>query len=135
MITYQKEDTVHLEEYITILTDSGLAVRRPMEDIEFLDKMVQGSNLWVTARQNGRMVGLLRGLSDYCYRCFVADLAVAKEFQGKGIGREIISFTRNFSPGARIFLFSAEDAEGFYKKLGFQLHERCYELKPGESLL
>lgn len=135
MILYQKEDTILLEEFIAILNDSGLAARRPMEDKDLLGKMIQGTNLWVTARKNGQLVGVLRGLSDYCYRCFVADLAVAKEFQGKGIGREIISFTRNFAPGARIFLFSAEDAEGFYQKLGFQLHERCYQLKPGESLL
>ena len=135
MITFQKEDTILLEEYIAILTDSGLAERRPMEDLELLNSMILGSNVLVTARINGRLIGLLRGLSDYCFRCFVADLAVAKEFQGKGFGREIIYFTRGLAPGARIFLFSAEDAEGFYQKLGFQLHERCYQLKPGEALL
>ncbi|MBS4072929.1 GNAT family N-acetyltransferase [Algoriphagus aquatilis] len=135
MITFQQEDTILLEEYIAILTDSGLAARRPMEDLELLNAMILGSNVLVTARSNGRLIGLLRGLSDYCYRCFVADLAVAKDNQGRGIGREIISFTRDLAPGARIFLFSAEDAEGFYQKLGFQLHERCYQLKPGEALL
>ena len=135
MITFQQEDTILLEEYIAILTDSGLAARRPMEDLELLNAMILGSNVLVTARSNGRLIGLLRGLSDYCYRCFVADLAVAKDNQGRGIGREIISFTRDLAPGARIFLFSAEDAEGFYQKLGFQLHERCYQLKLGEALL
>ena len=135
MITFQREDTILLEEYIAILTDSGLAEKRPMEDLELLNSMILGSDLLVTARLDGKLVGFLRGLSDNCYRCFVADLAVAKDFQGKGIGREIISFTRKLAPGARIFLFSAEDAEGFYQKLGFHLHERCYQLKPGEALL
>lgn len=135
MITFQREDSILIDEYITILTDSGLAARRPMDDLELLKNMILGSNLLVTARLDGKLVGFLRGLSDNCYRCFVADLAVAKDFQGKGIGREIITFTRDLTPGARIFLFSAEDAEGFYKKLGFHLHERCYQLKPGEALL
>jgi GNAT superfamily N-acetyltransferase len=105
-----------------------------MEDMELLNNMILGSNVLVTARSEGRLIGFLRGLSDYCYRCFVADLAVSTEFQGQGIGREIIRFTRELAPGARIFLFSAEDAEGFYQKLGFHLHERCYQLKPGEKL-
>ena len=135
MITFQREESILIEEYTAILTESGLSARRPMDDLDLLKNMILGSNVLVTARLDGKLVGFLRALSDNCYRCFVADLAVAKDFQGKGIGREIISFTRKLAPGARIFLFSAEDAEGFYQKLGFQLHERCYQLKPGEALL
>jgi len=135
MITYCREKHIALEEYVSILTDSGLALRRPMDEPDLLNRIIQGSNLWVTARKDGELVGLLRGLSDFCYRCFVADLAVAKDFQGQGIGKTILQFTRDLAPDARIFLFSAEDAEGFYQKLGFHLHERCYQLKPGEELL
>ena len=76
----------------------------------------------------------MRALSDFCYRSFIADLAVAKAFQGRGIGREMVKFAREQAPEARLFLFSAEDAEMFYQKLGFKLHERCYQLKPGEKL-
>lgn len=134
MVTIQVEASISLEEFIFILDDSGLGKRRPMNDPDHLYRMIQGSNLLVTARQNGHLIGLLRGLSDFCYRCFIADLAVAKAHQGKGIGRKILQFTRNLAPEARLFLFSAEDAEPFYQKLGFQLHERCYQLKPGEIM-
>lgn len=135
MIRYQIEKQIRLEEYIAILADSGLGNRRPMNDPSHLQRMINGSNLLVTARLDGELVGVLRGLSDFCYRCFVADLAVAKDFQGQGIGRKILQFTRDLAPEARIFLFSAEDAKGFYQKLGFHLHERCYQLKPEEVLL
>ena len=134
MVTIQVEASISLEEFIFILDDSGLGKRRPMNDPDHLHRMIQGSNLLVTARENGHLIGLLRGLSDFCYRCFIADLAVAKAHQGKGIGRKILQFTRNLAPEARLFLFSAEDAEPFYQKLGFQLHERCYQLKPGEIM-
>jgi GNAT superfamily N-acetyltransferase len=130
MVTIQVESSLSLAEYLFILDDSGLGKRRPMHDPEHLNKMLEGSNLLVTARKDGQLVGFLRGLSDYCYRCFIADLAVAKAFQGKGIGREILQFTRNLAPDARLILFAAEDAEPFYQKLGFHLHERCYQLKP-----
>ncbi len=134
MIAIQVESSFSLEEFIFILNDSGLGKRRPMDDPDHLRRMIEGSNLIVTARENGNLVGFLRGLTDHCYRCFIADLAVAKNYQGKGIGRKILQFTRDLAPDARLFLFAAEDAEPFYQKLGFTLHERCYQLKPGETL-
>jgi len=134
MLTIQKEQTISLQEFIAILEESGLSKRRPMEDKVFLEQMIKGTNLWVTARENGRLIGLMRGISDYCFRTFIADLAVAKSFQGIGIGRKLVVQTRKIAPSARLILFSSEDAEGFYQKLGFYLHERCYQLKTGEPL-
>jgi len=135
MISYQVELSLELNEFQSILEDSGLSVRRPMEDLPLLERMIKGANLLITARSDGKLVGLLRGLSDFCYRSFIADLAVAHAYQGKGIGRQLIQEARYQAPEARIFLFSAEDAAPFYKKLGFHLHERCYQLKAGEELL
>lgn len=105
-----------------------------MEDSGHLGRMITGSNLILTARDDGRLVGVLRAISDFCYRTFIADLAVSSERQGEGIGRSLLQKARETAPEARLFLFSAEDAEGFYQKLGFQLHERCYQLKVGEPL-
>ncbi|GAA0878586.1 hypothetical protein GCM10009119_15540 [Algoriphagus jejuensis] len=134
MIRIQAEQAVTLEEFVFILQDSGLGKRRPMNDPDHLKRMLVGSNLLVTARQDGQLVGFLRGLSDHCYRCFIADLAVAKAHQGKGIGRKMLQFTRDLEPDARLILFAAEDAEAFYQKLGFKTHVRCYQLRPGEPL-
>lgn len=129
MISYQLETDISVEDYLEILKDSGLGVRRPMHDPEFLKRAIQGSNLLVTAREHGKLIGLLRGLTDHCYRTFVADLAVAKNHQRKGIGKKLLEFTRNLAPEARLFLFSAEDSELFYLKLGFELHPRCFQWK------
>lgn len=134
MITFQVESSITLEEYVFILDDSGLGKRRPMDDPNHLQRMIEGSNLLVTARESSQLVGFLRALTDQCYRCFIADLAVAKAYQGKGIGRKMLQFTRDLAPDARLILFAAENAEPFYQKLGFKLHERCYQLKPGEEL-
>ena len=135
MISYQVELSLELIEFQSILEDSGLSARRPMEDPLLLERMIKGSNLLITARSEGQLVGLLRGLSDFCYRSFIADLAVAHSYQRKGIGRQLIQVARNQAPDARLILFSAEDALPFYEKLGFHLHERCYQLKAGEELL
>ncbi len=135
MISYQVELSLELIEFQSILEDSGLSARRPMEDPLLLERMIKGSNLLITARSEGQLVGFLRGLSDFCYRSFIADLAVAHSYQRKGIGRQLIQEARNQAPDARLILFSAEDALPFYEKLGFHLHERCYQLKAGEELL
>ena len=134
MVIYQLETDLPLQEYIDILGSSGLGKRRPMDDRDHLSRMLTGSNLILTGRENGELIGVLRGLSDLCYRTFIADLAVVKERQGEGIGRGLLLKARETAPEARLFLFSAEDVEGFYQKLGFQLHERCYQLKVGEPL-
>ena len=135
MISFQVESALRLNEFQFILEDSGLSARRPMEDPLLLERMIKGANLLITASSEGQLVGLLRGLSDFCYRSFIADLAVAHSFQRKGIGRQLIQEARNQAPDARLILFSAEDALPFYEKLGFHLHERCYQLKAGEELL
>ena len=134
MISYQLEAEISIKEFQTILEESGLARRRPMDDLNLLERMISGSNLLVTARAEGQLVGLLRGISDYCYRSFIADLAVSQDFQRKGIGRQLLKVAREQAPEARLILFSAEDALPFYEKLGFHLHERCYQLKVGEEL-
>jgi GNAT superfamily N-acetyltransferase len=134
MVTYQLETDLPLPEYIEILNSSSLGKRRPMDDTDHLHRMIAGSNMIITAREDGELVGILRALSDFCYRTFIADLAVVSERQGEGIGRALLQKARDTAPEARLFLFSAEEAEGFYQKLGFQLHERCYQLKVGESL-
>jgi GNAT superfamily N-acetyltransferase len=134
-LVFQLEYGISLKEFQLILEDSGLSARRPMEDPLLLERMIKGANLLITARLEGQLVGLLRGISDFCYRSFIADLAVARSFQRKGIGRLLIQVARNQAPEARLFLFSAEDAAPFYENLGFHLHERCYQLKAGEELL
>jgi ribosomal protein S18 acetylase RimI-like enzyme len=134
MLTIQKEQSLSLQEFINVLEKSGLSKRRPMDDPLFLEQMVKGANLWVTARLNGELVGFMRGISDYCYRTFIADLAVIEAFQRKGIGKKMLAHTRGIAPTARLILFSAEGSVGFYQKLGFHLHERCYQLKVGEPL-
>ena len=135
MISFQIEKSLSIEEYVFILDDSGLGKRRPMNHPDHLSRMIQGSNLLVTAREDGQLIGFLRGLSDFCYRCFIADLAVSKAYQGKGIGKELLKFTRSLAPEARLILFAAEDAEAFYQKLGFKPHEHCYQLKRDEPIL
>ncbi|MEB2777598.1 GNAT family N-acetyltransferase [Algoriphagus sp. D3-2-R+10] len=134
MILYEIEKNLSLQDFMYVLDDSGLGKRRPMHDPEHLERMLRNSNLVIVAREGGDILGVLRALSDYSYRTFIADLAVISSRQGEGIGRGMLEFARSLAPEARLILFAAENAINFYQKLGFHLHERCYQLKPDERL-
>lgn len=132
MISYEIEKNLALAEFIYVLSDSGLGKRRPMDDEGHLHRMLVNSNLVIVAREGGEILGVLRALTDFSYRTFIADLAVVSKRQGEGIGRGMLEYARSLAPESRLILFAAEGAIGFYRKLGFQLHERCYQLKPEE---
>lgn len=134
MVSYEIEKNLPLRIFIHVLDDSGLGKRRPMNDAAHLERMLRNSNLVIVAKEQGEIVGILRALTDFSYRTFIADLAVISSRQNKGIGRGMLTFARSLAPEARLVLFAAEDAIRFYQKLGFTLHDRCFQLKEGESL-
>ena len=59
--------------------------------------MLAQANLIVTAREDGKLVGFARSLTDFCFCCYSRDLAVDKACQGKGIGKRLIEETRRRS--------------------------------------
>ena len=64
-ITYATEPTLSAEEFIDILRRSTLAERRPVEDAATMAGMLAHADLIVTARINGRLVGVSRALTDF----------------------------------------------------------------------
>ena len=89
---YATEDHLAADEYIDVVRKSGL--NRPIEDRSRVERFLKHSNLFVTARQNGRLVGFARSLTDFCFCCYLSDLAVDKACQGQGIGKQLIEETR-----------------------------------------
>lgn len=67
-----------------------------------------------------RLVGVGRALSDGIDCSYIADIAVHPDFQGRGLGKAIVSKLVALSEGHRkIILYSNPGKEGFYEKLGF----------------
>lgn len=85
-VVHAREPDLDAETFQTVLAESGLAPRRPADDRERLDRMLRGSDLIVTARQDGRLVGVARTLTDFAFCASLSDLAVARDCQGLGIG-------------------------------------------------
>jgi predicted N-acetyltransferase YhbS len=73
-------------------------------------------------------VGISRCLTDGAYVTYLCDLAVAKEHQQKGIGRDLIRATQAYAPDAKIVLLAAPDAATYYPHIGFSQHHSAWVL-------
>lgn len=128
MIQYQIEENVTLEEFRAVLLNSTLGERRPVDEPERLLAMLQHGNLIVTARDNGKLIGVSRSLTDYSFCTYLSDLAVDVAYQKIGIGTELIRQTKLATPKAKLILLSAPQAVGYYPKIGMTKWEQCYVL-------
>ncbi len=135
MIQYQIEENLSLEEFRTILVNSTLGERRPIDDPERLSKMLEHGNLIITARENGKLIGVARSLTDFSFCTYLSDLAVDENYQKMGIGKELIRLSKSATPNAKLILLSAPKAVSYYPKIGMNLFEHCYVLDTINDLI
>lgn len=128
-IQYAREAILDPEEFIQVLNDSTLGERRPVDNRERIVKMCNHSNLIITARHNGKLVGIARSLTDFAYCTYLSDLAVSETYQKRGIGKELIKRVREAVPEANLILLAAPKAVNYYPKIGMMRHEAAYILK------
>jgi len=119
-ITYT--NTLTPDEYNTLRTAVGWV---PIER-SLAAKGLENTAFLVCARDGAQAVGMARIITDYGYIVYVADVIVIPEYQGKGLGREIMSrimgyINESTAPGQTKFisLMSAKGKEAFYEKFGF----------------
>lgn len=128
MIVYAIENNLGAEEFRALLVNSTLGIRRPVDDPERLGKMLEHANLIVTARDNGKLIGVSRALSDFSFCTYLSDLAVDESYQKQGIGRELIRRTKTASPHAKLILLAAPAAVSYYPRIGMARFEQCFIL-------
>ncbi|GLR80252.1 GNAT family N-acetyltransferase (plasmid) [Azospirillum oryzae] len=126
-IEYAVEPDLSADDFIDVLERSGLAERRPVGDRPRVEAMLRNAGLIVTARDQGRLVGVARSITDFVYCCYLSDLAVDRALQGRGIGKELMRRTRDaMGPGTMCLLLSAPKAISFYEQAGLKRHEQAF---------
>jgi GNAT superfamily N-acetyltransferase len=129
MILYQREPNLSVEEYIEILERSTLAERRPVDDKARIAQMLEHANLIITAREDGKLIGANRCLTDFSFFCYCADLSVDKNYQGQGIGSALLDKAREFlHPKTHTYLVAAPDAITFYEHIGLERLDRLFRI-------
>lgn len=122
-IIYKSNSSIDLAEVIDLYKASTLGLRRPIDDPQRMQQMMQHANLVVSAWDGTKLVGLARSLSDFAFCTYLADLAVDVAYQRHGIGKELIRQTQKLGGQATIYLFSAPAAVKYYPKVGFNRGE------------
>lgn len=117
-ITYRSDVLPEINQIIQLYRSAGL--NRPVQDSQRIKKMFENSNLIISAWHDDTLVGVARSLTDFCYCCYLSDLAVRKEYQHRGIGRKLIRMTKEkIGDQSMLLLLSAPDAMEYYPKLNF----------------
>ncbi len=127
-IIYKVERDLEPSEFIDVLNRSTLGERRPVDDFNRIKKMCENANLIVTARLDGKLIGVARSVTDFAYCTYLSDLAVDKNYQKKGIGKRLIEETKKQAPQAKLILLSAPAAIDYYPKIGMKKHDHCFIL-------
>lgn len=115
-------------EIINVYNSSG--IRRPTDDSQRITKMYENSNLIISAWAGEELVGIARCLTDFCYACYLSDLAVDINYQKSGIGRELIHRVKlHIGKQTALILLSAPNAMDYYPKVGFSAIENGFIIR------
>jgi len=102
-------------------------LRRPVDDLPRMARMLAHANLLVSAWQDQELVGVARCFCDYGWACYLSDLAVDKDWQHAGVGRALVECVREeIGPECQLVLLSAPEAMGYYPKIGFRQAENAF---------
>jgi N-acetylglutamate synthase-like GNAT family acetyltransferase len=127
-IIYRTDIRPNTNQIIEVYNSSG--INRPTADKERIVKMYDNSNLIITAWENYKLIGISRSLTDFCYCCYLSDLAVRKDYQTNGIGKKLIELTKKeIGEQTTLLLLSAPTAMDYYPKVGLQKIDNAFLIK------
>ncbi|THE12025.1 GNAT family N-acetyltransferase [Bacillus timonensis] len=126
-ISYKVNEPIKAEELSNIFKTSG--IKRPTDDLKRLQRMIENSNPLITAWDNGQLIGVARAITDYSYCCYLSDLAVNKNYQNNGIGKEMVRLLQeHIGEEVALLLLSSPIAMEYYPKIGFEKIENGFKI-------
>ncbi|MEM1080806.1 MAG: GNAT family N-acetyltransferase [Pseudomonadota bacterium] len=129
-IEYQVNPSITARQFLDVLNESSLGERRPVDDFDCIQGMIEHSNLVVSAWDQDRLVGIARSVTDFHYACYLSDLAVVRSHQRLGIGKQLQRITQNqLGPKCSLILLAAPAASDYYNQIGFSHNPRCWVLE------
>ena len=133
-ITYRSNIRISADQFIDVLKRSTLSERRPVDNRERIEKMLQHGNIMITAWQGDLLVGVSRALADFSFCCYLSDLAVDEAFQKQGIGKELIRLTHEAAGmDTTLILLAAPKATKYYPRIGMEQFGDCFIIKRKSS--
>jgi len=111
------------KDYLRLRESTAWGVQPSEKQVE---AGLKNTLLSVTAVHNGKVIGMGRLVGDLFMICYIQEVVILPEYQGKGVGRAIIEellayIGDNAVPNTYVTagLFAAKGKEGLYEKFGF----------------
>ena len=88
--------------------------------MEVIQRSIQNSLCFGLFHGN-RQIGLIRVITDYATFAYVCDVYVLEDYQGKGLGKWLMSVATSYPElqGLRRWALLTRDAHGLYSQYGF----------------
>lgn len=120
-----EKNTLLPEEHMALWESAGWGSL----DRDLVETSLRGSYATFAVRDGGRIIAMARIIGDGGMAFYLKDLIVSPEYQGKGIGRELLAHIEDFIRGelkegwwSFLQLMSAKGKEEFYLKCGYKAH-------------
>jgi len=116
-----KEEPPTTDEYIKMRKNVGWDV---FQDLGAVKRGLANSLYHICARKDDELLAMGRVIGDGSVAFYIQDIAVSKEYQGKGIGTQVMNRIMNYITTAAIDnawvgLIAGPNKESFYEKFGF----------------
>jgi ribosomal protein S18 acetylase RimI-like enzyme len=125
-VTYHQDRRPEAEAVRALYAAAPL--RRPIDDPDRIRRMFEGSNVVLTAYAGARLVGVLRGWTDFAFDGYVCDLAVHPDFQHQGVGRSLLALAQALGEGIGWILMASPNAADYYGHLGWNRVDNGWKL-------
>ena len=127
-VEYRHNFPLDPTDVVRVFDQSG--IKRPTGNLPRIARMFAAPCLLLSAWVDGELVGLARSLTDHAYCCYLSDLAVDQQYQGLGIGKELVRRTQAIiGDEVSLILLSAPDAMAYYPALGFEAAANAYVIR------
>ena len=121
-ITYKSIKDLPNEQLYKLFVSVGWADESTTTQsmIDNFNKPFINSTIVISAWDNDLLVGCVRVLSDKMFRSVIYDLALLPEYQGKGIGKELVKKCREQIPNSEWLVGTTTERVSFYECIGFK---------------
>lgn len=127
MIEYKLDVPISAKEVADVFKSSG--IKRPIDQLERIERMIKNSDINLTAWDGQQLVGIARAITDYSYCCYLSDLAIHKDYQNKGIGKELVQRIQEIlGDEVALILLASAVAMDYYPHIGFEKSENAFRI-------
>ena len=119
-IAFEESSYINKEELYALYNDAGWTLYT--NDIDRLKDAVANSLQTITARSDGKLIGLIRCVGDGKTIIYIQDILVLREYKRCGIGTRLVDIVlKKYHDVRQIVLLTddTEEAKEFYRSLGF----------------